>query len=94
MQFIKYLPLSLFVALGLKFIAIGANYESVALLAVIGGIAAYYETHSQNKKVKELEARQVLLEAKLDDATKTIKNVDTSFQAFKLGNGSRMLNRV
>lgn len=55
MDKIKHIPLFLFAVASLKLLILGADWPMAAVLLVLGGIAAFWEYKSQEKKFKDLE---------------------------------------
>lgn len=73
MKNIKYLPLGLFIALGIKSLVLGLNLETVAGLFVLGLTAYVYEKHSNDESVNKLETK---LNVELDAIKKELKDLE------------------
>ncbi len=67
---VKYLPMGLFCLFTLKAMVLGASYNEIAALAILGAYAAFYErAHNESFKKEVLE--------KLDGATKRFEAGDS-----------------
>lgn len=55
MEKIKHIPLFLFAAASLKFLILGSDWPSAAILLILAGASAFWEYKVQDKRMKELE---------------------------------------
>lgn len=94
-KYIKYAPIALFCLTIGKLIILPASWESAATALVVGLVAAAYELKSQDKKVlamearfdakvKELEAKNVVLIDTLNNHAKAFDEVKTHISGLNL----------
>lgn len=94
MDKIKFIPLAISSLFGLKLLVLGGNLESACILAVLGGISAFYEFKVQNKKIKDLEEKVESYNKTMEEKAKEIESLKTHVSSIKLGSQLRPASRV
>lgn len=86
-KYVKYAPISLFCLTISKLLILPATWEGAATALVAGLLAGAYELKSQDKKVKEMEARFDTsikeLQAKDEILTNVLNNHAKAFEDVK-----------
>jgi len=85
MEYLKYLPLSLFTLAVGKGLIIGFSWVDAPILLILGGIAAFYEFKSNDKKVALLQTRLDLVDKHLTEFNVKLDKVQTHSSAMSLG---------
>lgn len=87
--YLKYIPLGMFFAFGIKTLLTSATLTDAALLLVLGGVAGYYEWKSQTKATALLHARCNEIDKHLNDFKKTQDEMKGYISGLKLAQASR-----
>jgi hypothetical protein len=76
-QYLKYIPLSLFGIYFLKALIFSISYPEAAILAVLGGVACYFQSKNNEEHIK-------ILEDKFTASNKSLEEkVSTSLKSFE-----------
>lgn len=91
---IKYIPLALIAALGIKGIILGFSFADAPICAILASLTAYYEYNLQNARIKLLE--QKLAEQKIDieNIFNKIGDMSSHVQSMKMANNIRSSQRM
>ena len=80
----KYIPLGLFALFAGKLLILGGSYESSLILGVLASTAAYYQFKSNDKIIKDLEAKNNELQSRVQQLEGDFKEVRSFFNSSKL----------
>jgi hypothetical protein len=94
MDNIRYLPLALFSIYSTKLILLGSTLESSISLLVIGGLTAFYEYKSQDKKLRILQKEFKDLKEFQDIKAKEVDELRSHILGLKFANQLKPSNRA
>ena len=80
----KFVPLVLFVAVGLKGLIYSYSWVDMGILAILGAISAYYEFKVQNEQIQKMNKRCDAIDEHLTSLYKTNEELKGYFSGVKL----------
>lgn len=84
-DYIKYIPLGLFVAFCLKSLALGVNLHEAPLFAILAVFCAYLIQQDNQNEKSAVESRLAALEKLQEAKSKEIEDLRSHVSSVKLG---------
>ena len=88
-EYIKYIPLGIFVAFCSKALVIGASLTEAPALAIVALFSAYLVHRDEEKQLKSIMERLSALEKQGEDKTKEVEELRSHVSTLKLGQQMR-----
>lgn len=88
-EYIKYIPLGLFVAFCIKSLVVGVSVTEAPSLAIIAIFSAYLVHRDEEKQLKAINDKLNLLEKQNENKTKEIEELRSYVSSIKLGQQMR-----
>jgi len=84
-EYIKYIPLGLFVAFCLKVLTNGASLHEAPTFAILAGFTAYLLNRDEEKNLEKINNRLAALEQQTSSKEKEIEELRSHVSTLKLG---------
>jgi hypothetical protein len=88
-EYIKYIPLGLFVAFCVKSLVIGSSVTEAPSLAIIAIFSAYLVHRDEEKQLKAINDKLNVLEKQNENKTKEMEELRSHVSSVKLGQQMR-----
>lgn len=88
-EYIKYIPLGLFVAFCVKSLVVGVSVSEAPSLAIVAIFSAYLVHRDEEKQLKAINDKLNLLEKQNENKTKEIEELRSHVSSIKLGQQMR-----
>ena len=84
-EYIKYIPLGLFVAFSVKMLISGASLQDAPIFAILTGFAGYMINREEDKILNSLTSRLKVLEEQSVEYKKETEDLRSHVSSMKLG---------
>lgn len=84
-EYIKYIPIGLFVAFCVKSLVVGVQLQEAPLFAILAAFSAYLVNRDEDKVRKVVLQRLDALEKQTEDKSKEIEDLRSHVSSIKLG---------
>jgi uncharacterized protein YdaL len=84
-EYIKYIPLGLFVAFSVKMLMSGASLQDAPVFAILTGFAGYMINREEDKILNSLTGRLKKLEEQSTESKKEAEELRSHVSTIKLG---------
>ena len=84
-EYIKYIPLGLFVAFSVKMLISGASLQDAPIFAILTGFAGYMINREEDKILNSLTGRLKVLEEQSVEYKKETEDLRSHVSSMKLG---------
>jgi hypothetical protein len=88
-EYIKYIPLGLFVAFSVKMLINGVSLQDAPAFAIVTAFAGYMINKEENKNIKSLSDRLKILENSASESKKETEELRSHVSSIKLGQQMR-----
>ena len=88
-KYLKVMPFGIILVLSGKCIVVGSTFADVAFLSVLGAIGCYFHFATKETKFKDLEAKHLQLEQKLETKAKEVDDIKNHLSGLKLASAIR-----
>lgn len=92
-EYVKYIPLGLFVAFCIKSLVVGVNIEEAPLFAILAIFCGYLVHRDEISDKKTLEARLIAIEKLQEIKSKEIEDLRSHISSVKLGQQIKSVGR-
>lgn len=92
-EYIKYVPLSLFVAFCVKSLVVGVTIAEAPALAIVAVFSAYLIHRDEDENKKAIEARLAALEKQQETKSKEMEDLRSHVSSVKLGQQIKSVGR-
>lgn len=86
-QHVKYIPLGLLFAFGIKSLLVGFSWETVSASLIFAGLYAFLEARAESEKLKQLKAQLDAIEQTSKERDKIITDITTSISSLRMSTG-------
>jgi len=88
-EYIKYVPIGLFVAFCVKGLVVGVSVSEAPSLAIVALFSAYLVHRDEEKQLKAISERLSVLEKQNENKTKEMEELRSHVSTLKLGQQMR-----
>lgn len=92
-EYIKYIPLSLFIAFSIKMLVNGSSLQDAPIFVVLAAMSIYLVTRDEQEKAEKLNQRLVVLEKASEQKSKEIEDLRSHVSSVKLGQQIKSVGR-
>lgn len=86
-QLVKYIPLGLLFAFGIKSLVVGFSWESVSASLIFAALYAFLEARTEQKKFEDLKSQLEALEKANQQRDKILADMNTSISSIRMSTG-------
>ena len=84
-EYIKYIPLGLFVAFSAKMLISGVSLETAPVFGILAAFSAYLINRDEKKNLEIINSRLQAIEGKLNSKEKEVEELRSHVSSLKLG---------
>lgn len=84
MNYIKHLPLALFVSYCVKYLVISPSYSEITLLGILGSISFLFTYFNNSKEIKELNDKLTLYSKEVESNNKEMKDIKSGIAGMRI----------